>query len=114
MPRTVLIHLQSQYHTYCPVDYSNYTSEQLCWLGDTNVPLPDLDTTNPTVISGFSTCIKELVSTYQFDGLRIDAAKYVDLLHYAIQSDGLYQACQHRILARVLWCRRGLLYRRSR
>lgn len=70
---------KSQYHTYCPVDYSNYTSEQLCWLGDTNVPLPDLDTTNPTVISGFSTWIKELVSTYQFDGLRIDAAKHVNI-----------------------------------
>ncbi|KAF7800248.1 hypothetical protein EIP86_011495 [Pleurotus ostreatoroseus] len=70
---------KSQYHTYCPVDYSNYTSEQLCWLGDTNVPLPDLNTTNPTVISGYQSWIKQLVQTYNIDGLRIDAAKHVNI-----------------------------------
>lgn len=70
--------LQSYYHSYCPVDYSNTTSEQICWLGDFNVTLPDLDTTNPTVISGYSSWISELVSTYRIDGLRIDAAKHVD------------------------------------
>ncbi|KAJ3737415.1 glycoside hydrolase family 13 protein [Lentinula guzmanii] len=68
----------SYYHTYCPVDYSNTTSEQLCWLGDTNVTLPDVDTTNPTVISQYGSWISELVHTYSIDGLRIDAAKHVD------------------------------------
>ncbi|KIK63779.1 glycoside hydrolase family 13 protein [Collybiopsis luxurians FD-317 M1] len=68
----------SFYHPYCPVDFSNTTSEQLCWLGDLNVTLPDLDTKNPDVISGYNSWIKELVSTYSIDGLRIDAAKHVD------------------------------------
>jgi alpha-amylase len=68
----------SLYHSYCPVDFSNTTSEQLCWLGDLNVTLPDIDTTNPTVISGYNSWISELVSTYEIDGLRIDAAKHVN------------------------------------
>lgn len=69
---------QSQYHPYCPIDWNNITSEQNCWLGDTKVPLPDLNTQNPTVVSGYSTWIKSLVETYNIDGLRIDAAKHVD------------------------------------
>ena len=40
------------------------------------MPLPDLNTTNPTVISGYQSWIKQLVQTYNIDGLRIDAAKY--------------------------------------
>ncbi|KIP10336.1 glycoside hydrolase family 13 protein [Phlebiopsis gigantea 11061_1 CR5-6] len=75
---TYMFKEQSQYHTYCPVDYSNITSEQNCWLGDTKVPLPDLNTQDPTVISGYSTWIQSLVKTYNIDGLRIDAAKHVD------------------------------------
>ena len=63
---------QSQYHPYCPIDWGNVTSEQNCWLGDTNVTLPDLNTQNPTVISTYSSWIQDLVSTYNFDGLRID------------------------------------------
>lgn len=69
---------QSQYHPYCPIQWGNTTSEQDCWLGDTNVTLPDLDTQNPSVVSGYSLWIKELVEEYQIDGLRIDAAKHVN------------------------------------
>lgn len=68
---------QEHYHKYCPVDYSNITSEQLCWLGDLKVPLPDVNTELPDVVSGYQAWIKELVQTYNIDGLRIDAAKYV-------------------------------------
>ncbi|KAJ3482123.1 hypothetical protein NLI96_g7190 [Meripilus lineatus] len=68
----------SQYHPYCAVSWGNISSEQNCWLGDTKVPLPDLNTQNPTVVSTYSSWIKELVSTYKFDGLRIDAAKHVN------------------------------------
>ena len=68
---------QSQYHPYCPVDYSNLTSEQNCWLGDTKVPLPDINTQNPSVVSAYKQWIQELVTTYNIDGLRIDAAKCV-------------------------------------
>ncbi|PPQ74193.1 hypothetical protein CVT26_004490 [Gymnopilus dilepis] len=70
---------QSLYHPYCPVDFSNTTSEELCWLGDTKVPLPDLNTTHPTVISKYGDWIANLVQEYSIDGLRIDAAKHVNI-----------------------------------
>jgi alpha-amylase len=72
---TITNDMQSQYHPYCPIQWGNHTSEQNCWLGDTKVPLPDVNTQDPTVVSGYSQWIKSLVQTYNIDGLRIDAAK---------------------------------------
>lgn len=69
---------QSFYHPYCPIQWGNTTSEQDCWLGDDKVPLPDLDTRNPTVISGYGDWVQALVQDYNIDGLRIDAAKHVN------------------------------------
>ncbi|PFH49092.1 glycoside hydrolase family 13 protein [Amanita thiersii Skay4041] len=69
----------SFYHPYCPVQFGNTTSEQNCWLGDQKVPLPDLDTTNPTVKERYGQWIANLVQEYKFDGLRIDAAKHVQM-----------------------------------
>ncbi|KAK7023885.1 Not1-domain-containing protein [Favolaschia claudopus] len=65
------------YHPYCAVDFSNTTSEQQCWLGDKQVPLPDVNTENSEVKSKYSDWISDLVKTYSIDGLRIDAAKHV-------------------------------------
>lgn len=48
------------------------------WLGDSNLPLPDLDTTNPTVRTDLQAYIKAFVQEYNVDGLRIDAAKHVE------------------------------------
>ncbi|KAI9693236.1 MAG: hypothetical protein M1822_005232 [Bathelium mastoideum] len=69
---------QSDYHQFCEVDYSNATSTQDCWLGDTNVPLPDLKTESSTVISGYQTWISQLMSNYSIDGLRLDTVLEVD------------------------------------
>ncbi|KAL5529439.1 hypothetical protein ACEPAG_5424 [Sanghuangporus baumii] len=66
------------YHPYCPVDFSNITSEQLCWLGDTNVYLPDVKTDDPFVVSTYNSWIQQLVQEFGIDGLRIDAAKHVN------------------------------------
>jgi alpha-amylase len=46
-------------------------------LGDTNVTLPDVDTTNPDVIERYGNWIQAFVKEYNIDGLRIDAAKHV-------------------------------------
>lgn len=46
-------------------------------MGDDKVILPDLKTDNPTVQSMLGTWIKNLVSTYGIDGIRLDAAKHV-------------------------------------
>jgi len=41
-------------------------------MGDEKVPLPDVDTRNPTVISQYGEWISNLVQEYNIDGLRID------------------------------------------
>lgn len=69
---------KSMYHDYCPIQWGNPDSEQTCWFGDSKVPLPDLDTKNPTVISTYHAWIRALVEEYSIDGLRIDAAKHVN------------------------------------
>jgi len=77
--------LKSLYHPYCPIQWGNITSEQSCWLGDQNVPLPDVDTTNPTVIQKYGEWIQDLIKEYNIDGLRIDGA--FSQLHYHINAD---------------------------
>lgn len=69
----------SFYHPYCPIQWGNTNSEQVCWMGDEKVPLPDVDTTNPTVIAQYGEWIAALVKEYSIDGLRIDAAKHVQM-----------------------------------
>ncbi|KAH0378125.1 alpha-amylase, partial [Aureobasidium melanogenum] len=66
------------YHSFCNVDYSNNTSIQECWLGDSNVELVDLRTEDTIVASEYQTWIQQLVSNYSIDGLRIDTVKHVD------------------------------------
>jgi len=41
-------------------------------MGDRKVPLPDVDTTNPAVVSQYGEWIAALVKEYSIDGLRID------------------------------------------
>lgn len=48
------------------------TNIEECWFGDKYVPLPDLRTETQAVASGYQTWIKELVSNYSIDGLRLD------------------------------------------
>jgi alpha-amylase len=67
------------FHKYCNVtDWGNPTNFQDCWLYPYGVALADLDTDSPTVSDMFNSWIKELVSNYTIDGLRIDAAKHVN------------------------------------
>ncbi|KAI0256530.1 glycoside hydrolase family 13 protein [Lactifluus subvellereus] len=68
---------QTQYHPYCAIDWNNLTSVQNCWLGDTKVALPDINTQDPTVVSTYGSWIRNLVQEFSIDGLRIDAAKHV-------------------------------------
>ncbi|KIO25152.1 glycoside hydrolase family 13 protein [Tulasnella calospora MUT 4182] len=67
----------SYYHPYCQVDHNNRTSAQVCWLGDTKVALPDLDTENQIVVSTYNQWVSQFVQDFGIDGLRIDAAKHV-------------------------------------
>ncbi|MGI4814179.1 MAG: alpha-amylase family glycosyl hydrolase [Janthinobacterium lividum] len=85
------------FHQYCPMTDYDYESNQTaveevsvplqdirchtndvqCWLGDSNVELTDVDTSRQDVINLYYAWIKNLVSTYSIDGLRIDTAKHI-------------------------------------
>ncbi|PTU20730.1 hypothetical protein P175DRAFT_0437991 [Aspergillus ochraceoroseus IBT 24754] len=66
------------YHPYCKItDWNNYTDAQLCQTGDTYVALPDLYTEHSEVQEMLETWAQQMISTYSFDGLRIDAAKSI-------------------------------------
>ncbi|KIM23256.1 glycoside hydrolase family 13 protein [Serendipita vermifera MAFF 305830] len=82
----------SQYHPYCPIDYSDLRSEQQCWMGDTKVALMDVNTEDPDVVSAYSSWIKDFVQQYKVDGLRLDAAKHVrgDFWPTFCQSAGVF------------------------
>ena len=60
------------YHPLCWIDYNQQTSAERCWMGDDKVALMDLNTENSFVQDTMSQMIKDLVATYQIDGLRID------------------------------------------
>lgn len=72
---------EKYFHPYCNVtDWEDPTGKgyQDCWLYPYGVALADLDTRRPDVVKEFSGWIKDLVSNYSIDGLRIDAAKHVN------------------------------------
>ncbi|TXT03830.1 hypothetical protein VHUM_04351 [Vanrija humicola] len=65
------------FHKQCWIDYSNQTSCEICWFGDANLPLMDVNTEHPYVISTLNTWIKDFVTKYNIDGLRLDAGKHI-------------------------------------
>jgi hypothetical protein len=71
----------SSFHKRCFVaespDPSNQTAVEQCWLGDSKMPLPDLNTEDPTVIGKLLDWIHKLVQEYGLDGLRIDTVKHI-------------------------------------
>ncbi|KAL3421233.1 alpha amylase [Phlyctema vagabunda] len=58
-------------------DYDNQQLVEHGWLGDSNVPLPDLHTEDPTVAHTLHAWVSALVQKFRIDGLRIDAVKHV-------------------------------------
>jgi alpha-amylase len=63
---------QSSYHPLCWIDYNSQDSIERCWMGDGKVPLMDLNTENFQVQNTLNNMIRDLVTTYRIDGLRID------------------------------------------
>ncbi|WWC90710.1 uncharacterized protein L201_005647 [Kwoniella dendrophila CBS 6074] len=67
------------YHSFCWItDYSNQTQVENCWLGDDQVALPDLNTQSSTVSNYWNNWIKNLVSNYTLDAIRIDTVKHIE------------------------------------
>ncbi|KAJ5419918.1 uncharacterized protein N7487_003468 [Penicillium crustosum] len=68
----------SYFHPYCLIsNYDDQSNVENCWLGDTTVSLPDLDTTQSSVQTLWNNWIGDLVSNYSIDGLRVDTVKHV-------------------------------------
>ena len=71
----------SSFHKRCFVaestDPSNQTAVEECWLGDAELPLPDLNTENSTVSGKLLDWVQKLVQDYGVDGLRIDTVKHI-------------------------------------
>ncbi|KAF8243736.1 alpha-amylase [Wilcoxina mikolae CBS 423.85] len=66
------------FHDHCWItDYDDQTMVENCWLGDERVALADVDTSLPWVQVEMNRWVKELVETYQIDGIRIDTAKHM-------------------------------------
>ncbi|KAM0195311.1 hypothetical protein ACHAPC_000503 [Botrytis cinerea] len=68
----------SYYHPQSFItNYENQQETEEGWLGDEHVPLPDLNTEDPTVVLTLQTWITKLVQRFKIDGLRIDTFKHV-------------------------------------
>lgn len=69
---------ESYFHKQCWVnDSSDQTTIEQCWLGDENLPLPDLNTDNSTVADTLKKMVTDLVAEYEVDGLRLDTVKHI-------------------------------------
>ncbi|KAG8844231.1 hypothetical protein FRB96_003235 [Tulasnella sp. 330] len=73
----------AEYHNFCFItDYNNQTDVEQCWLGDTNVALPDLNTEDPDVVNGHVSWVSNLIKTYGVDGIRLDTVKHIHQSFY--------------------------------
>lgn len=64
----------SNYHPQCTIDYDNQTSVEQCWVADN---LPDINTEDDTIVSKLHSIVSDWVTTYDFDGIRIDTVKHI-------------------------------------
>ncbi len=73
--KPALLSQSSSYHPACSINYSDQHSVETCRVAN---DLPDLNTTDPKIRSLYIDWIKWLMSTYKFDGVRIDTVKHVE------------------------------------
>ncbi|KAL1961618.1 hypothetical protein VTN77DRAFT_1393 [Rasamsonia byssochlamydoides] len=81
------------FEPYCPItDWNNQTQFQTCWLGYEGVATPRLKTTDPNIANTLNQWIKDLVETYDIDGIRVDGAKQIEYSFFQpfLQSAGVY------------------------
>ncbi|KAF8332149.1 glycoside hydrolase family 13 protein [Amanita rubescens] len=81
------------YHDPCQITQpNNQTNVEYCSVGDNVLPLPDLNTEDPTVVETLNTWVKWLVDEFNVDGLRIDTVKHVrkDFWPGFVQTSGVF------------------------
>ncbi|KAJ3960085.1 hypothetical protein N0V92_003252 [Colletotrichum tropicale] len=62
------------YHKECSINWNNLKSEQTCWLEG----LPDLRTEDAYIRKVYAEWIKDFVTKYNIDGLRVDTALEIE------------------------------------
>lgn len=65
----------SSFHPACSINYDDQHSIEVCRVAS---DLPDVNTTDGSIRQLYKDWIKWLMSTYQFDGVRIDTVKHVE------------------------------------
>jgi len=81
------------FNPFCSIDnWDDPTVYQNCWLSVDGVVTPSLQTQNSTVNDMLNSWVKELVSNYSIDGIRIDGAKqaHYEMFQPFISSAGVY------------------------
>ncbi|KAA8895252.1 alpha-amylase [Sphaerosporella brunnea] len=69
---------EDAFHEHCWItDWSDQRIVEECWLGDEKVALVDVDTALPWVQTTMNKWVKELIETYQIDGIRLDTARHM-------------------------------------
>lgn len=84
---------EKYFHDYCNVtDWEDPKEAQECWLYPYGAALADLKTESREVANEMNKWIKQLVSNYSIDGLRIDAAKHVndEFLPAFVEASGVF------------------------
>lgn len=70
----------SDFHSWCTItNEDDLTQTTTCSLGAFTDPLPDVDTTSPSIRATYASWIKNLIFSYAIDGLRIDSVKNVEM-----------------------------------
>lgn len=88
---------QEYYHPFCLItNYDDPVNTQTCWAGSNTVSLPDLRTEDTQVRSLWNSWIKDFVSKYSIDGLRIDSCTSVEQTFFDdfVDSAGVYAVCE--------------------
>jgi len=69
---------EADFHKQCFVGTSaDQNVVEQCWLGDENLPLPDINTEDPKIVDILCKWVHDIVQDYGIDGLRIDTVKHV-------------------------------------
>ncbi|KAJ7652117.1 glycoside hydrolase family 13 protein [Mycena polygramma] len=65
------------FHPKCDINWGNQTSIENCWMGNGYVWLADINTESPEVGETLEKHIASFVTTYNIDGLRLDAGRCI-------------------------------------
>ncbi|CAK5263009.1 unnamed protein product [Mycena citricolor] len=88
------------FHSECDIDWGNQTSIEACWMGDSTVRLPDINTEDPDVQTTLKQYLSDLVTSWKIDGIRLDASRNVAQPSWAAFCSAANVYCQGEVWVR--------------